>query len=70
MGSIPPWALVTANGVTSGHKLERSMPPELSWVHPPSNGGTEVVKEVLGDLKKLPPPFAKGKIKFSFILKT
>ena len=60
MGSIPPWALVTANGVTSGHKLERSMPLELSWVHPPSNGGTEVVKEVLGDLKKIAPSLYSG----------
>ena len=60
MGSIPPWALVTANGVTSGHKLERSMPPELSWVHPLSNGGTEVVKEVLGDLKKIAPSLCSG----------
>ena len=60
MGSIPPWALVTANGVTSGHKLERSMPPELSWVHQPSHGGTEVVKEVLGDLKKIAPSLCSG----------
>ena len=60
MGSIPPWALVTTNGVTSGHVLERSMPPELSWVHQPSNGGTEVVKEVLGDLKKIAPSLCSG----------
>ena len=60
MGSIPPWALVTTNGVTSGHVLERSMPPELSWVHQPSHGGTEVVKEVLGDLKKIAPSLYSG----------
>ena len=60
MSSIPPWALVTTNGVTSGHVLERSMPPELSWVHQPSHGGTEVVKEVLGDLKKIAPSLCSG----------